>query len=174
MRMCTVYRTEGGIRELLEREAGPINEALEQLAGRTEWAVKVGYDPRAAHDTSDHDAEAESGGTGAAYMENRRRERDREERHADVIEDACVEIDELLRSVAIDSVLLAPQRPEVSGHSGSMVLNAAYLVEDDATDRFHEQVRALGERFAPLGLKLATSGPWPAYNFVPGTIGAVW
>ena len=40
--------------------------------------------------------------------------------------------------------------------------------------RIHEEVRALQAEFDPHGMELVCTGPWPAYNFVPGTIGAAW
>jgi hypothetical protein len=49
-----------------------------------------------------------------------------------------------------------------------------YLVSTEAQERFHAQVHALGQEFERLGLELETTGPWPAYNFVPGGIGAAW
>jgi hypothetical protein len=173
MRMCTVYRTEGGIREMLRRESEALTEALADLDGKTEWGVKV-----ILHDTGDRpDAEGTAGagtGTGAAYMESRRRERDREEQAARLVEEACEQIHERLSNAAADALLAAPQRPEVSGHQGEMVLNGAYLVEDSTLEAFRDEVATLQDAFSSLGLELEMTGPWPAYNFVPGTIGAAW
>jgi hypothetical protein len=89
-------------------------------------------------------------------------------------EEAAEEIYERLSAVASDAQVLSPQRPEVSGHSGDMILNGVYLVPDDAVEAFHEEVRALASEFEPHGVELYPTGPWPAYNFVPGTIGAGW
>jgi hypothetical protein len=55
-----------------------------------------------------------------------------------------------------------------------MILNGVYLVPDDATGRFHEEVRVLRTELGPQEIELEPTGPWPAYNFVPGTIGAAW
>ena len=54
------------------------------------------------------------------------------------------------------------------------MLNGVYLVEDGAQADFDREVSELQEEFDPLGLVLVLTGPWPAYNFVPGTIGAAW
>ena len=67
-----------------------------------------------------------------------------------------------------------PQRPAASGHPGEMILNGVYLVEADALEAFRTEVAELSEAFAPSGIELEMTGPWPAYNFVPGTIGAAW
>jgi gas vesicle protein GvpL/GvpF len=55
-----------------------------------------------------------------------------------------------------------------------MFLNGVYLVADETLDGFHEEVQALQAEFDPHGIELVCTGPWPAYNFVPGTIGAAW
>jgi hypothetical protein len=62
----------------------------------------------------------------------------------------------------------------VSGRGAEMVLNGVYLVGDNAQDAFDQAIRGLQSEFASAGLELEPSGPWPAYNFVPGTIGAAW
>ena len=37
-----------------------------------------------------------------------------------------------------------------------------------------QKIQSLRGLLAPLGVELELTGPWPAYNFVPGTIGAAW
>ena len=73
-----------------------------------------------------------------------------------------------------EALIVPPQRPEVSGRRAEMVMGGVYLVPVEAEPRFHAQIRALAKEFAELGLDLEATGPWPAYNFVPGAIGAGW
>lgn len=171
MRMCTVYRTEGGVREMLHREADALTDALEHLRGKTEWGVKAFV----SLDGDEHDAEAGAAApSGAAYMERKRTERERRQRTLEMAEDAVSVVHDRLSSAAADAQMIPLQRPEASGHSGEMFLNGVYLVADEALDGFHEEVRALQAEFEPQGIELVCTGPWPAYNFVPGTIGAAW
>jgi hypothetical protein len=170
MRMCTVYRTDGGAREMLLREADSLQDALEHLRGKSEWGVKVFAELESVDESSP--AEGETSGT--AYMERKRTERDRRERLLETIEEATTQIHDRLSAAASDSLVVPPQRPEASGHPGEMVLNGVYLIADEAVDAFHAEVEALQAEFGGDGLVLALTGPWPAYNFVPGTIGAAW
>jgi hypothetical protein len=170
MRMCTVYRTEEGVREMLRRDARALADALAHLEGRREWGVKVFAEPSGARPA---DAPAPDA-SGAAYMARRRRERDQVEHVAEALEEAAGQIDERLRAVADEAAVVPPQRPEASGHPGVMVLNGVYLVSDVEQDRFHAEVRALQAEYEPMGLEIEPTGPWPAYNFVPGAIGAGW
>ena len=62
MRMCTVYRSEGGVREMLIRDAEPLLDAIDQLGGKAEWGVKVFTDlARARGRTQNADAGADEG-----------------------------------------------------------------------------------------------------------------
>jgi hypothetical protein len=80
MRMCTVYRTDGGVREMLRRESGPLEEAIEHLGGKAEWGVKVFADLHRVSDGGEDagDRDTVAGDTvagaspGAAYMERKR------------------------------------------------------------------------------------------------------
>jgi hypothetical protein len=175
MRMCTVYRSEAGVREMLRREAAALHQAIDHLEGKAEWGVKAFADPgRTAGAAPDEEEDAADEVRGAAYMRRRRGEREQRENARQQLEEAVGEIHDRLCTLAGDGHVLPPQRPEVSGHDGDMVLNGVYLVGDDDQERFHAEVQVLEAEFASLGLELELTGPWPAYNFVPGTIGAAW
>jgi hypothetical protein len=174
MRLCTVYKTEGGVREMLLRESDPLLPALDHLDGKTEWGVKVFFErPRESRAARREPASGERG-SGAAYMDDRRRQRDHATQLGEQVEAVVATIHDKLDSLAEESTLNPPQRPEVSAHGGEMVLNGAYLVERESESPFHEEIRALQSRFADNGLELVLTGPWPAYNFLPDGIGAAW
>ena len=170
MRMCSVYSTEAGVRALLAREAAALQDALRALDGKTEWGVKVFYDPSARP----IEPTAPPPESGVQYMRGRVREREAHLAASGRVQDAVAQIHETLQRIAADTVILAPQRPQVSGRSAEMVLNGVYLVPDEAAQEFRERTRALAAEFGDLELDVELTGPWPAYNFVPGTIGAGW
>jgi hypothetical protein len=177
MRMCTVYRSESRVREMLRLQESALRRAIDHLDGKAEWGVKVFSDPSeltAVGLDAPDDQESVDEARGAAYMRRRQGERDRRERERQQLEESAEQIHERLSTLAGDGHMLPPQRPEVSGHAGDMVLNGVYLVSNDSQERFHAEVQALEDEFAPLGVKLVLTGPWPPYNFVPGTIGAGW
>lgn len=169
MRMCSVYESEAGARSLLEREAGALSDALAYLTGKAEWGVKAFAgevpDPEPA-------ASGRREVSGAEYMQRRLRERDARSDAARRAETAVSAAHERLSVIASSAVLAPPQRAGLGGRTGEMVLNGVYLVGADSEPRFHAEVRALAEEYAGIGLSFETTGPWPAYNFVPGAIGA--
>ena len=169
MRMCTVYPGEAEIRQLLAREVRGLREGLRYLEGKAEWGVKVFTHPLAA-------SEGDVGRDVSGADDLRRRARDREARAdaAQRAEDAARHMHEVLDTVAEDSVIVSPQSGERRGPLGELLLNGVYLVQDVSREDFRAQARALARSFVELGIELELTGPWPAYNFVPGTIGAAW
>lgn len=170
MRLCSIYHDRAGVEQMLRREAPALYEALELLAGHAEWGVKafaVGTPPAAADPVQTEDG----ADTGLSYLERRRDSRRRRVEAGDVVGDACGAVHERLSALATRAQVLPPQRPEVSGHDGAMVLNGVYLVRDDTVDAFHAAVAALRQQVAPAAVELVATGPWPAYNFVPDAIG---
>lgn len=55
-----------------------------------------------------------------------------------------------------------------------VVLSGAYLVRHDAAPELHDAVAALRTEYEPLGLDLVSTGPWPPYAFVNGSIEMPW
>jgi hypothetical protein len=177
MRMCTVYQAESGVREMLEREVEALKDALEHLDGKRELGVQAFFSrSRAAPAATEeeHADRRDQASSGAAYLARKREERELEARLDELVEGAVQEIHEQLAEIAADSALSAVQSREASGNRGDMVLNGAYLVADEDRDAFSERVDVLGSRFQAVGLELAITGPWPPYNFLPGSIGATW
>jgi hypothetical protein len=169
MRMCSIYRDASGIQAMLDREAEPMHTALRLLDARSEWGVKLfGLplpEPPAA-DTVDTPS-----GRGAAYLEQRRQAHRRRESAAARLSTVAEEIHARLAALAARALVIPPQRPEVSGHEGEMVLNGAYLVDNASLTTFHETIEALQAEFRAEGVELVATGPWPPYNFVPDAIG---
>ena len=170
LRMCTLFESDAGVREMLERQRDPLSEALAALDGRFEWAVKVLVDRDrvmdAARPHSRETAEAAPVGEGGAYLQRRRSERGVREAAGRVAADTAQQIHARLQDWAIDARTRPPQNRELSGHEGEMVLNAAYLVERDRTDELRRLVAELEEHHRELGARIELTGPWPPYNFV--------
>ena len=171
MRLCTLIETESGVRELLIREQQSLAEALTALKGKSEWGVKAfaGATPPAEPEPAAGEAP-----TGTDYMRQRQAAHQRKQRHHEQLTEACTQIHATLAELAANERSNPPQRSEVSGGPGEMLLNGAYLVDDEQLTPFLARLQELAEEYEPQGLMLESSGPWPAYNFVPDTLGVAW
>jgi Gas vesicle synthesis protein GvpL/GvpF len=176
LRLCTIYESEKSVREMLEREHDGLTRALDALAGRQEWGVKlIADEERLAEEARGRSAEAsaleDEIGTrteAGAYMLRRRLERHVREAADSLGAELAEQVHAQLQDWAGEAVVLAPQNPELSGHEGRMLLNGAYLVEAERVDGLRELVAELEERHSGLGARIELTGPWPPYNFVPG------
>jgi hypothetical protein len=170
MRLCTIFDDEDHVRQMLERERDVLLRALERVRDHSEWSVKVLADLRAveavARGRSGGAAETTDAASGRAYLSRKRQERSLRERSVELVETAAERIHERLSGEAEAATLLPPQRRELSGRAGEMVLNGAYLVHRSRADAFGEAVAELAEANRELGLELDLSGPWAPYNFV--------
>lgn len=182
MRLCTLYSSEQALREMLRREAPSLTEALQRLAGRSEWGLKlftVAAGP-AAEATSDlrpddagpGDAGPGEAASGAEYMRRRAAAQNRARQANQAVDDCARDVHGRLSAIAEDALVNPLQRREASGHDGEMALNGVYLVDDGALATFHSEIEDLRTHWEPEGFDLVATGPWPPYNFVKSSIEA--
>jgi hypothetical protein len=176
MRLCTIYSSEEQVREMLVRERALLLDALERLEGKAEWGVKLIAEPhaleRAAAARTGDGREENADSRGTAYMNRKRREARAREEEDQLAEEWVRAAHERLSQVASEALLNPLQRPEVSGHEGEMLLNGVYLLDNRDAEDFRAVVDHLGEEYKAVGATVELTGPWPAYNFVKGSIEA--
>ncbi len=160
--LATVYRSEDRVREVLRDRKEEFTAALDRIAGRTEWGVK-GYATveRPAEGERDEDAEPERPGT-SYLMRRRARQRTEAAAKTEVMEFADHAHAEL-RAIAEAARLHPPQNPQLSGHEGWMIINAAYLVDDTLAEEFQAAVAAIDAERPEVSVEL--TGPWAPYSF---------
>jgi hypothetical protein len=163
LRLCTIYANEERVRELLVAERERFAEALHLLRGKSEWGVKAYAQPVAAEAAPDREPVG-----GGAYFDRKRREREAREQAIRAVDESVHEVHAALAEWATDAVVNRPQNRDLAGYEGEMVLNAAYLIDDDRVSEFEAMVDAFDERHREAGLRFELTGPWPPYNFVPG------
>jgi hypothetical protein len=170
LRMCTIFESQDGVRDMLQQQRDSLGDALAALEGRLEWAVKLLVDRERLMDAArPYDAEGDAAaGEGGAYLQRRRAERGAREAASRLAADTAQQVHARLQDWAIDARTRPPQNRELSGHEGEMVLNAAYLVERERTEELRQIVTELEEHHRELGVRIELTGPWPPYNFVPG------
>jgi hypothetical protein len=165
LRLCTVFRDAHGVRGMLRDEAPSLADALQRLAGTTEWGVKILADRSklaAAGETNGGGGEGE----GARFLAARKRAQELAAEADQLINVAVGEAHARLAEEARDAVVHPAQSRELAGYEGEMVLNGSYLVEDERIDSFHGLVDELASRYEPAGLSFTLTGPWAPYNFV--------
>ena len=159
-----VHAAEGGAHPV---EGGA--RAVEDCARAVEdgaHAVEDGVRAKGAESTV-------PGGSGINYLAQRQRERDLAERADELCARCAEEVHHAVAALAEADRINPNQRPEAHGREGEMVLNGAYLVEHDRLLELQRTASDLHEEWAPQGLLVELTGPWPPYNFVSDSAGMI-
>ena len=160
LRLATVCFDDDQVRARVEQWHDPLVRALDRVDGRAEFSVKA-YASMTEPAAARSPAASTGPGAGAAYLQRRKEETLRRERAG---QDAVHDAEELYTALAEHAVArrrLQPQDPRLTKHEGTMVLNAAYLV--DAEEPFADTVAAAASRWPQLRVEVI--GPWPPYSF---------
>lgn len=160
LRLATICLDDSGVQARLDGEYDALVGALDRVAGRQEWSVKVlasGGPPE------DRDHAREGGIGGAEYLRRKKLARDRRSAEREAAARTADRVYDALASVSTAGRRLAVQDQRLSGYTDSMQVNAAYLVDVENAAAFRSQVRALDELCS--GVRIDCSGPWPPYSF---------
>ncbi len=164
MQLATVYRGDERVAAMLAERGDDFRAVLEEIRARSEWGIKV-YAAGAAGGSASTGASrsAGSGRPGAAYLQRRRTELSDRERERAEAASSAEDIHDEAAALAVASRLHKPQHPQLTGRSEPMILNAAYLVDDDQAAAFSATADELAGRYPSVKLEL--TGPWPPYSF---------
>lgn len=163
LRLATVYRDRGRLSGMLAARQPDFAAAIGRVTARTEWGVKVfaaGPDAAAAEDAGD------GGGAerpGAAYLRRRRTQLDAGAQARRAAAGSAEAIHSALGQLAAEAELRAPQAPQLTGRREQMILNGAYLVDDDRSAEFTDMAGRLAASHQAVRVEL--TGPWPPYSF---------
>lgn len=129
---------EAELRRIVEKSAPALMQALALVRGREQMTLRVLGAPASP---------PASGGPGTRYLEERRRA------------STVPELDPLRKAL---SGLIRAERVEPHGRPG-LVATVYHLIDRGAEAIYRRRVEA-----SPLeGVRVAVSGPWPAWSFAP-------
>jgi hypothetical protein len=158
LRLATICLDDDGVRARLDEWGDDLVEVLDRVTGRGEWSVKV-----VAPVAPDADEPGSEPTSGAEFLRRRKaRSEQRAQRHS-TANAVAEEVHHELAGRAVASRLLPPQDPQLTGLTGTMLLNAAYLVDLDHAGDFAAVVDGIAARHPEVTVDGA--GPWPPYSF---------
>lgn len=158
LRLATIFHDDDALRSRLGEWHRAIVEVLDRVEGRAEWSVKV-----IASTAAPVEEEADAPTSGAEFLRRRKAQADDRGRRSDEVGRVAEEVHAALAGVSVASRVLPPQDPQLTGLTGTMALNGAYLIELAEQEGFERQV---GEaRAAHPDVVVDVAGPWPPYSF---------
>ena len=157
MRLATICFDDAGVLARLREWYVALMHALDRVEGHAEWSVKVIAAP------STVEPPAAPAASGADYL--RRKKAAAQERAAgdESVLAVARQVHDELGSRASAVRQLPPQDARLSGHHGTMVLNAAYLVPVQDAEAFAARIAELAADHPSLTVD--GRGPWPPYSF---------
>jgi hypothetical protein len=165
MKLFTMFSSdERAVRDLEERRE-QIGEILERVTGRREWGVRIRVDEAAARRALAEETASLRGGGGVSGKEFLRHKQRQRDAARELAARAREDVDEVLAALsreAADRRRLRAPTPEADDR---LLLDAVFLVAEERTEAFEEQVREAAERLARHHCEVTLTGPWPPYNF---------
>jgi hypothetical protein len=142
-RFGLAYPDEAALAAAVAARAGDLRAGLDRVRGRVELGLRV----LGAEERDEEPGDV----TGGEYLRARLRAAARRERVA-------ADVHGSLEPVAAEAT-------RSGGPGGRLLLNAAYLVDAPAVERFQRAVHDL--QAAHPELSFVCTGPWPPYSFAP-------
>ncbi|MGA2616733.1 MAG: GvpL/GvpF family gas vesicle protein [Thermoguttaceae bacterium] len=172
MRLGTLFASRKSLLAKLTPFEADAARFLTQLTDRQEWAVKIYADhengtvPLPSASTGLR-ADAAHGGLGTSYLAAQGRQAQRRRRREALVGQAAATVEARLTGIAEACRRLRPLAQTFTNRPETMVWNAAFLLARSAAGSFCAACAQLRGQFAPEGLSVETTGPWPAYHFCP-------
>ncbi|MFI6348168.1 GvpL/GvpF family gas vesicle protein [Streptomyces sp. NPDC050560] len=164
--LATLYLGDARAAAALGGEEDRFRGALERIADRVEWGVKL----HALRTPGPVPATAPAAGRearpGHAYLERLRGARQERERRQEAGVRAAETVDRALRAVAVACRRLRTHDTSRHPELGAQLLNAAYLVPRERQEELAALVERLRGSDACRGVEMRVTGPWVPYSFV--------
>ena len=168
--MWVMFSDDAGVSAMLERRSAELRRTLEHVSGAREFSVRVSADAgavAAAAQTTDPrlgeiERQASVATPGQAYLLQRKLAETRKIAERD----AAARIAEQTHAALSGRSRASVARATAVAGEQSVLLDAAYLVENDKYDAFREELTEVVGIYQPSGVRFDFTGPWPPYHFV--------
>ena len=167
MKLFTLFASDERAVAHVSGELPRVRQALDRVAGREEWGVRLRLDrARAAEAAAGPSGEpqgappGEAAGSGRDFLARKRRLRDAARKRPAEAREAALGAYTALAGRAAEAV----ERPIEA--AGNLILDAAFLVSRAERRGFEEAVAEQARELAAAHLDVTLTGPWPPYHFV--------
>jgi len=173
LRFCTIYKNQESLFKAIIPYKEKILNFLDYTADKTEWSVKVFCDKEMFVKYSDKNKEPSATTdqtsllSGEAYLLAKKMRKIKEENFKQDLQMYLKDIDFTLSQFAESYRHLQCTDKSIHGRPLDMVMNTAFLVEQQTFTMFKDTLDMLAEKYRNEGLAFEFSGPWPPYNFCP-------
>lgn len=159
---------------ILARQRARIDQALDRVGNAAEWGAKLYCDLPALRRRVEEAVPAirsmretlMSASAGTQFFLRKRYSSAVEDQGRAYTAEIVARCHERLAGAARAAVQLQVRAPIDAGEGAPLAMNAAYLVDEEATGAFKRTLAELKDELAADGFLPELTGPWPAYHFV--------
>jgi hypothetical protein len=165
MKLFTLFASDERALAHVRENRRRIERALNRVAGRVEWGVRVRLDEARARGALAAGArqKAGAGASGTAFLLRKKHE---QEASRDLVRRLGAEVDAAFAELAGGASEAVRREPAAAPEAGGrLLLDAAFLVPTHDGADFEAVVERCAARLAPQGCEVILSGPWPPYHF---------
>jgi hypothetical protein len=175
--MFSLFSGPDAVRSMLDQRSTQLSTTLARVRQGREYALRVyrvdaellDVVPEMSPRLRELAAQAASASPGQRYLLERKLDGEKRGELRGVTQQVVEDIVEQLGREAVESARSPiPRAAERSadGGSGTMVLNAAFLVAPSALEAFQRTLTSIVARHDQRGFRFDFTGPWPPYHFV--------
>ena len=171
LRAFSLFSSEEALRSWLQANHGLLAKTLQRLGDRREWTLRIELDPAAwsealttrVQSLRDMQEEIAAATPGRAFLLKKKLDDEKKKASRTAENELVAEIEQaVLAKIGCETVAESRERRDGAFPQINVLLNR----DEEAV---LEGLRAdLAERYAPEGVSLALSGPWPPYTFAGG------
>jgi hypothetical protein len=170
----TLFSSLDALNKFLNDYSVSLQESLAQVKGREEWSVKVFSYPETVSDhiaqlsekVQDLDVQINDSSPGRSFLLKKKRKELVEQEVERIGQTHGQKCFDRLSAISQLNTINKPLSKDLSGREGEMVLNAAFMVENDKVAEFIDIAKSLKEEYQSEGFDLEYTGPWPPFNFI--------
>ncbi|HEV8216401.1 MAG TPA: GvpL/GvpF family gas vesicle protein [Gemmatimonadaceae bacterium] len=172
--MFSLFSGRDAVRAMLDDRSAQLSSALERVKRGREYALRVyridaellEVIPEMSPRLRELAAQAASASPGQRYLLERKLDGEKRAELRSVTQQFVDDIVEQLGRNAAETVRSPiPRAADRTPATGTMVLNAAFLVAPSALEAFQRTLTSIVERHDQRGFRFDFTGPWPPYHF---------
>ncbi len=168
--MWVMFSDEHAVATMLDDRHDEFREMLDRVSGARELCVRIAADQAALVNAAeqmddrlvDLEREADAASPGQAYLLRRKLA----ELRKSATRDVASRIADHAHSVLSDRSRESMARDSSASNEPGVLLDAAYLVDNERYDSFRSALTELMATYGPAGFRFDFTGPWPPYHFV--------
>jgi hypothetical protein len=172
-RFGTIFVSQENLLAALRQHHNAIEAFLTRTSNQEEWALKGMLDQSGAkanlfaRKVAQEADRLEALSPGKRYFQEQRLRAACDQELQGWLQDVCRELWADLRDYAAEVKERRLLSREASGSDRDMIWNWAFMVPQAEVPAFLKRVDKANAQYAPRGLTLECTGPWPPYSFTP-------